>query len=176
MTEEARGARRDLYASADFRDELAERLNFGIERVTAPIDALLRAEIIPCPRVSNAEALAFDGAKILLAIGGQQTRPASIVRVSERLGAMTMQAEIGNKESAGAADIFPKSKSASFEADLAAVIQTCGRLRTGRRRTASGPPRPACCGATSAEACSSASSSSGKRAGRAGPGSMPRRS
>jgi hypothetical protein len=113
-----------------FRNEVAERLELDIARVAPPIDALLEARAIPCPRADNAEALATDGAKILLAIGSQQVRPASAVRVAERLGAMTMQVEVGNKTSAGSADIFPRS-TVSFEADLAEMFQNLWRAAYG---------------------------------------------
>jgi hypothetical protein len=116
-------ARRALFELGAFRDEVAERLNLEIAKVAPPIEALLQARVIPCPQADNAKGLALDGAKMLLAIGSQQARPASVVRVSERLGAMTLLAEIGNRKSAGLADIFPQSKSSSFEADLAEMIR-----------------------------------------------------
>lgn len=129
--DDAREARRALFELAAFRDEIADRLNLDIAKVAPPIEALLQAKVIPSPRADNAEALALDGAKILLAIGGQQARPDSVVRVSERLGAMALQAEIGDRKSAGPADIFPRSKSSSFEADLAEMIRNLWKAPYG---------------------------------------------
>jgi hypothetical protein len=130
MSEEAREVRRALFESPMFRDEVADRLDLDIAKVVPPIDALLEAKAIPCSRADNAQALATDGTKMLLAIGSQQVRPASVVRVAERLGAMTMQAEVGNKTSTGAADIFPRS-AVSFEADLAEMFQNLWRAAYG---------------------------------------------
>ena len=131
MSEEAREVRCALFESPMFRDEVADRLALDIAKVAPPLDALLEAKAIPCSRADNAQALATDGAKMLLAIGSQQVRPASVVRVAERLGAMTMQVEVGNRTGAGAADIFPRSKSVSFEADLAEMFQNLWRAAYG---------------------------------------------
>lgn len=125
-------ARLALFGLTAFRDEVAERLNLDIGKVAPPIEALLQAKVIPCLRADNAEALALDGAKMLLAIGSQQARPASVVRVSERLGAMTLQAEIGDPQSAGPADIFPQSKSSSFEAAMAEMIRNLWKAAHGK--------------------------------------------
>ncbi|MBR0749982.1 hypothetical protein JQ582_39340 [Bradyrhizobium japonicum] len=134
MSNEAVKTRRKLFSSPAFRQEVAERLDLDTSQVTPQIDALLQAGTIPCPHANNAEALGTDGARILLAIGSQQARPASVVRVSERLGAMTMQIEFGNQTSAGPADIFPGSPSVSFEADLAEMIQKLWKAAYGPSR------------------------------------------
>jgi hypothetical protein len=70
-------------------------------------------------------------AKILPAIGSQQARPASIARVSERLGAMTLQGDISNPKSTCSARTSPSSKSSSFEVDLARISQSIWKAAHG---------------------------------------------
>jgi hypothetical protein len=82
MSKEAVKTSGKLFSSPPFRQEVAERLNLNISQVAPQIDALLQAETIPCPHANNAEALGADGARILLAIGSQLARPASVSRVS----------------------------------------------------------------------------------------------
>jgi hypothetical protein len=110
---------------------VAERLELDITKVAPPIEALLQAGVIPCEHPDNAEALGVDGAKILLAIGSQQARPASIVRVSERLAAMTLQIEISGQASVGAARTLPRSKSSSFETDLTLISRSLWKAAHG---------------------------------------------
>jgi len=131
MSKKARLARQELFEFAGFREEVAERLELDLAMVTPTINALLRAGAIPCPRGDNSEALSIDGAKILLAISSRQETPASVLRQSERLGAMMLQAEVGDRKSVGQSDIFPKSQS-SFEADLAQMIRNLWRAAYGK--------------------------------------------
>jgi len=131
MSNESCEARRKLFETTEFRDEVAERLNLDIAKIAPPIEALLQAGVIPCKRQDNAEALGVDGAKILLAIGGQQAGPGSVVRVSERLGKMTLQAEISDPKNAESGRTFPRWKSSSFEVDLARISQSIWKAAHG---------------------------------------------
>jgi hypothetical protein len=67
MAEKVREARRKLFESAAFRDEVAERLNFGNSMVSNAVAALLQPGSIPCTNLHIAGALAVDGARILIA-------------------------------------------------------------------------------------------------------------
>ena len=131
MSNESCEARRTLFETTDFREEVAERLNLDIAKISPPIEALLQAGVIPCKRPGNAEALGVDATKILLAIGSQQASPASIVRVSERLGAMTLQGEISNPNDMGSASTFPRLKSLSFEVHLARISRSIWKAAHG---------------------------------------------
>jgi hypothetical protein len=114
--------RRRLFRSRLFRDQVADRLELDASLVVPAIDALTEADMIPCRLSRNAKALAVDGAMILAAIGGRQSRPASIVRVGSTLCSMTLQHETGRPKRLGVADIFPNTASISFGTDVAEVF------------------------------------------------------
>ncbi|MGJ4941413.1 hypothetical protein ACQR1W_12640 [Bradyrhizobium sp. HKCCYLS1011] len=116
-------ARRRLFESTRFREEMAEQLSLDLLLVVRSTDALIEAELIPSALSTNARSLAADGAAILLAIGSQQRSADAIARVTARLGCMDLQAETGGQEpSRGAADIFPRTKSISFGTALAELL------------------------------------------------------
>jgi hypothetical protein len=121
---ESQRARTKLFKSQGFRKEVAERLCHPAKRVAACFDALLEAKRIPYPHPENAAALAADGASILSAIGSQQLRSESIVRVADRLCRMEFQLQVGKPE-ADASDInsMPQTPSTSFSTDLATVFR-----------------------------------------------------
>lgn len=72
-------ARRKPFETQGFRREAAEPLNLdrGIS------NALVVAGVVTCTRQDNAEALAVDGAWLLMAIGSG-VRPDAIARVTPR--------------------------------------------------------------------------------------------
>ncbi|MGY3356410.1 hypothetical protein ACVWZK_003073 [Bradyrhizobium sp. GM0.4] len=95
MQAEASEVRRRMYQTAEFRAEMVERLNFGTDRVTLPLDALLQANVIPSELDDPTEALAVEGTKILLSICSQVRKASAMATVAERIGSMTLQAELG---------------------------------------------------------------------------------
>ncbi|MCP2057717.1 hypothetical protein [Bradyrhizobium diazoefficiens] len=93
---------------------MAERLNLDRKMVKAAINALVVAGVVPCTRSDNAEALAMDGAWLLLGIGSQ-VRPDAIARVTPRLASMTLQID-GDKP-------HGTSVGATFEDELASIFK-----------------------------------------------------
>lgn len=120
MPSAANKARRKLFKTPEFRDEAAERLNLDKAMVFNAIAALLAAGSIPCARADNAEALAVDGARLLIAIGSQ-VRPDAIARVTARFAEMTLQIDADRPNGATAG--MPPQELASFETDLAAMFR-----------------------------------------------------
>ena len=93
MSDEAKRssqARRKLFENQGFSREVAERLNLDRKMVKVPINALVVAGAVPCSRPDNAEALAMDGAWLLLSIGSR-VRADAIARVTPRFASMTLQ-------------------------------------------------------------------------------------
>jgi hypothetical protein len=134
---ESQRARTKLFKSKGFRSEVAERLCHPAKRVASCFDVLLEAGRIPYPHPDNAAALAADGASILNAIGSQQLRPESIVRVTDRLCRMEFQLLVGRPEG-DASDInpVPQTPSTTFSADLTDVFR--GAWATSRGAKAEG--------------------------------------
>jgi hypothetical protein len=120
-TDETNAARRKLFETKKFRNEVAERLGLAKAMVSNAIAALLQAGSIPCTNPDIAGALAVDGARILMAIGSQ-VRPDAIARVTKRFAAMTSQIDVDEPKAVAAAGIPPR-ESVSFEAELAAMFQ-----------------------------------------------------
>ncbi len=116
MPTEAREVRRQMYRTAEFRTEMVERLNFGTDRVTLPLDALLQANVIPSDLDDNTEALAVEGTKILLSICSQVRKASAMSMVAERIGAMTLQTELGTPRKKWSTAGF-------FAADVARLLQ-----------------------------------------------------
>ncbi|MDX3965524.1 MAG: hypothetical protein QHD01_02855 [Bradyrhizobium sp.] len=124
-------ARRQLFQSALFQDQVADRLELDRGLVYPAINAMLQADMIPCRLSRNHKALATDGAMILAAIGGRQSLAASIVRVGCAVCAMNMQHEIGAPQRGSGADMFPTSASFSFGTDVAEVLLNLWRISRG---------------------------------------------
>lgn len=103
----------------------------GQTRLAPAIAASVEADLIPARLSRNDRALAVDGATILAAIGGRQSRGASIVRTGLTLCAMTMQHEAGTPKRLGVADIYPSSASVSFGTDIAEVFLNLWRAAHG---------------------------------------------
>jgi hypothetical protein len=117
----ANQARRKLFEAREFQDETAERLNLTGAMVTNAIGALLAAALIPCSRSNSAEALAVDGATLLMAIGSQ-VRADAIARVTTRFAAMTLQIDTDRPKGAAATGTKPRGP-VTFEDDLSAMFQ-----------------------------------------------------
>src|SRR5262249_16295466 len=125
MPTEASEVRRRMYETAEFRAEMVERLNFGSDRVTLPLDALLQANVIPTDLDGHTEARAVEGTKILLSICSQVRRSSAMAMVAERIGAMTLQTELGTPKKQWTTAGF-------FAADVARLLQSFWEVgRTG---------------------------------------------
>lgn len=110
-------ARKKLYAVQGFRREAAGRLNLDPKMVKEAIDALVVAGVVPCTLADNAEALAMDGAWMLLGIGSR-VRPGAIARVTPRFASMTLQIDGDRRRSAN-----DGSPGATFENELATLFR-----------------------------------------------------
>jgi hypothetical protein len=121
---EAIDVRREMYGSEEFKYSLAERLNYPLDRIKLPLDALRRANVIPSELDDNTEALRVEATKIVLAIASQVRKPEAIPMVVERFGAMTLQAEPGKPRTKWSTDGF-------FAADLANLLQKYWQLADG---------------------------------------------
>jgi hypothetical protein len=113
-------ARRKLFNTQGFRREAAERLNLDRRMVKQAINALVEAGVVPCWRSYNAEALAVDGAWLLMGIGSR-VRPDAIARVTPRFAEMTLQIDGDNPRGAPAAGV--PSPGSTFEAELATIFR-----------------------------------------------------
>ena len=113
-------ARRKLFETQGFRREAAERLNLDRRMVKQAINALVEAGVVPCWRSDNAEALAVDGAWLLMGIGSR-VRPDAIARVTPRFAEMTLQIDGDNPR--GAPTTGVPSQKLTFEAELAAIFR-----------------------------------------------------
>lgn len=129
MPTEAGEVRRRMYEETAFRTEMIERLNFGIDRVTLPLYALLQANVIPSELDDHTEALAVEGTKILLSICSQVRKASAIAMVTERIGAMTPQAELGKPRKQWSTEGF-------FAADVANLLRTFWEVGRAPRATA----------------------------------------
>lgn len=119
MSEDAKKsshARRKLFETQGFRRRAAERLNLGHTMVKQAIDALVVAGAVPCLRSDNAEALAMDGAWLLMGIGSR-VRPDAIARVTPRFASMRLQIEGENTRGT------PAAGAATFEDALASIFK-----------------------------------------------------
>src|SRR5690242_449261 len=117
MPTEASEMRRRMYEDTEFRAEMNERLNLGTDRVSLPLDALLQANVVPSELDDHTEALAVEGTKILLSICSQVRKASAIAMVAERIGAMTLQAELGKPRKKWSTAGF-------FAADVANLLRT----------------------------------------------------
>jgi hypothetical protein len=113
-------ARRKLFESQGFRREAAERLSLDRRMVKQAINALVEAGVVPCWRSDNAEALATDGAWLLMGIGSR-VRPDAIARVTPRFAEMTLQIDGDDPRGAPRAGAPPHRL--TFEAELAAIFR-----------------------------------------------------
>ncbi|WP_375157918.1 hypothetical protein [Bradyrhizobium sp. RDT46] len=117
MTDQASShqVRRKLFESNGFRREASERLNLDRKMVQQAIEALVAAGVVPCLRPDNVEALAMDGAWLLMGIGSR-VRPDAIARVTPRFASMTLQIDGANPRSVPKAGV-------SFEEELAGMFR-----------------------------------------------------
>jgi hypothetical protein len=113
-------ARRKLFETQGFRREAAERLNLDRGMVKQAINALVVAGVAPCTRPDNAEALAIDGAWLLMGIGSR-VRPDAIARVTPRFASMTLQ--IDGESPRAAPSAGAPSHGSTFEDELAAIFR-----------------------------------------------------
>jgi hypothetical protein len=121
-------ARRKLFETQGFRREAAERLNLDRGMVKKAINALVVAGVVPCTRPHNAEALAVDGAWLLMGIGSR-VRPDAIARVTPRFAEMTLQIDGDNPRGAPTTGI--PSPGSTFEAELAAIFRNTWNAASG---------------------------------------------
>lgn len=129
----AQQARRDAFGTRAFSKGTARNLELSDEMVANAVAALVDANMMPCDLADNSEALAVDGATILMAIGARQADAASILRVTRRLSTMPFEFEIGDpaEPSADRFDLFPQEASYSFGRDLGAVLQKMWQAARG---------------------------------------------
>ncbi|MGO4511077.1 hypothetical protein AB4Z51_29125 [Bradyrhizobium sp. 2TAF36] len=100
--------RRHLLGSDMIRDEIAARLELNPKLVSTSLADLIDANAVPCDLRDTAAALAFDGAAVLMAIGGRQRHPPTAMRTVTRLSAMPLRNEIGDAApDGGTADTYP---------------------------------------------------------------------
>lgn len=92
---EPQGARRSLFGSHQFSKQIAAATELDAGVVANACRALVAAGLIPCAAAENTDALATEGAMVLMAIGGRQAQPDAIVRVLARLDNMTHQVVVG---------------------------------------------------------------------------------
>ncbi|MBR0913862.1 hypothetical protein [Bradyrhizobium japonicum] len=117
MSDRASVARKKLYEVRGFRREAAERLNLDPRMVNDAIEALAVAGVVPCTLTDNAQALATDGAWMLLGIGSR-VRPDAITGQTARFASMTLQIDGGRPWSTKNG-----SPGATFENELAALFR-----------------------------------------------------
>jgi hypothetical protein len=129
MPNEASDVRRRMYEAPEFRAEMMERLNFGTDRVTLPLDALLETNVIPSELDDHTEALAVEGTKILLSICSQVRKSSAMAMVAGRIGAMTLQTELGTPRKKWSTAGF-------FAADVANLLQKFWEVGRAPRATA----------------------------------------
>ena len=120
MSDNSVKARRTLFETQGFRREVAERLNLAPRMVKPAINALVAAGVVPCTHQDNAEALAMDGAWLLMAIGSR-VRPDAIPGVTPRFASMTLQIDNDGPRSASKASVSPPV--VTFEVALAAMFR-----------------------------------------------------
>ncbi|MFB6418573.1 hypothetical protein [Bradyrhizobium tunisiense] len=111
-------ARLKLLETLGFRRKAADRLNLDRKMVKRAVNALMEARIVPCSRSDNAEALAMDGAWLLMGIGSR-VRPDAIARVTPRFASMTLQIDGESPRSPANAG----APSATFEDEMAALFR-----------------------------------------------------
>jgi hypothetical protein len=92
MTQKTYRQKLKLYRSKGFRSDVSGCL--GLERsvLATCLDALTAAQTLPntAGDLKGSAAAAIDAARILIGIGGCQTRPESIVRVTARIFSMQL--------------------------------------------------------------------------------------
>lgn len=120
----AQQARRDAFGNRLFSSGAARNLELPDNMVANAVDVLVDANVLPCDLADNSEALAADGASVLMAIGSRQAAPASILRAVRRLSTMPFEFEIGDpaEPKSGLVDLFPQNASSSFGSDLSAIL------------------------------------------------------
>ncbi|MGY4617634.1 hypothetical protein ACVWZ4_002861 [Bradyrhizobium sp. USDA 4472] len=140
MSENAQQARRNAFATDAFSKGAARNLELGDELIVNAVDALVDANVMPCDLADNSDALAVDGAAILMAIGSRQTEAASILRVTRRLSTMPFEFEIGDPAEpvADRFDLFPEQAAYSFGSDLAAVLKNMWQAARGTTKKLKG--------------------------------------
>jgi len=127
---ELKHARRDLFRNPRVIEHIGQATAFDPRIVDTACKTLLEADLLPCASDEKADALAIDGAVVLMALGSRQTRPDAIVRVVSKLRDMEHQLVIGPGRSSEATN-EPQSRPPDlFVHGVAEVIkQTWERMR-----------------------------------------------
>jgi hypothetical protein len=123
-------ARRDLFRNPRVIEHIGKATALDPRIVDTACKTLLEADLLPCASDEKADALAIDGALVLMALGSRQTRPDAIVRVVSRLRDMEHQLVIGPARSSEATNEPKRRPPDLFVYGVAEVIkQTWERMR-----------------------------------------------
>lgn len=120
---EPQDARRSLFGSRQFSKQIAAATELDAEVVANACGALVATGLIPCAAEENTDALATEGAMVLMAIGGRQAQPDAIVRVLARLSNMTHQVVVGTGTPSGIQAGRERAPSNPFAQGLADVLK-----------------------------------------------------
>jgi len=140
MSTVAQQARIDAFSERVFSAGAARNLELSDKIVANAVRALIQGDVMPCDLADNSEALAVDGAAILMAIGSRQVNPVSIRRVARRFSTMPFEFEIGDPadRAEDRVDLFPPDASLSFGGDLAAILRNMWQAARGKSKKLKG--------------------------------------
>lgn len=128
MFDELMHARRNLFRTPRVVQHVGRATGQDPRIIESACNALLEAGLLPCASGGKADALAIDGAVVLMALGSRQTEPDTIVRVVSRLREMTHQVTIGPaRPSVGSTEARPAPPDL-FVHGLAGVIGRTWKL------------------------------------------------
>lgn len=121
----SQSARAKLFRTRAFREGLAEDLGLRghAGRVALCLDFLLEGRRLPSPAQDNLLALATDGALIIAAVGSLQTRLETVLDVTDRLCAMTLQFSIDKRTAVGRTIANDQENASSFVTDFAELFR-----------------------------------------------------
>jgi hypothetical protein len=156
MLSDAQIERKALFGSHAFQINTARALELPPGVVRTAFDAVVASGAVPSSFIDNSDALAFEGAMKMLALGSRQSRPDAIVRMLERLGTMTHQFVVRN----GTGEESPEREAPSplFAPPSKTSCERRGGSLADRPVRRSARSGSACIGETSGAALSSASS------------------